>query len=773
MPQEVDTRSARDQPFHLREWLVEPRLNRLTRDGESIQIELKMMDVLVCLAQHAGELVERQQLIDAVWATEHVSENILTRAIAELRSALGDDSRNPTFIETIHRRGYRLLQEPMPCEERSSTLRSRPAAKRKAREPEADSRPQRKWPRPVLLGTPIALLAIAGGLWLVSERPVLDETDTILLTDFVNRTGDPIFDGTLKQALAVKLEESPFLNVISEQRVIETLRLMDRDPDEAMTPDLGHEVCQRLNLKAMITGEIAPLGSHYVIALNAVQCGSGDSLAREQAEAAAQENLLVAMDRATAGLRRKLGESLRSLEEYDTPLVIAATPSLEALKSYSIAQSLMSGGKWHEAVAHTRRAIELDPTFASAYCQLGKLSRNLRRGRPEERKWFTEAFTHRDRATEYGRLVIDHCYYYYATGEFDKAIEALRIQNDLYPGSKAETLNILANIYEALGRYEEALDLREERLDVLPDSALSYSQLAFTYLNLNRTEDAEQVIAAGLANGFDFIAMRSAIYQIASRKGDAATMEEQIRWSSGGPYEGRMLGLSCQTARFKGQFRDCREIVRRSRVVAERFDTWATYSETLGSLALSEAQVGLVELAIEDAETAVALPQGLSTTATAAKALAIAGEVERAEQLADQLEQTWPLHTLVNSIHVPAIRAEIALATGDPDTAVELLRNKMPFERRWRSVIDIRGRALLASGSASEAAAEFKRLLELRPHQSRTNLWLGRSHAAAGNLDAAIKAYETFLELWKEADPDIPLLLEARAEYERLMGSAG
>jgi tetratricopeptide (TPR) repeat protein len=621
----------------------------------------------------------------------------------------------------------------------------------------------------VFIAIASAILAVAAGVWLLSERPVLEETDTLLLTDFVNRTGDPIFDGTLKQALAVKLEESPFLNVVSDKRVLDTLRLMERDPDEGLIPDLGHEVCQRLNLKAMIVGEISPLGSHYVITLNAVQCGSGDSLAREQAEAVAQENLLVAMDRATAGMRRKLGESLGSIDRFDTPLMTAATPSLEALKSYSIAQSLMSGGKWHEAAAHSRRAIELDPTFASAYCQMAKLSRNLHHGRHEERKWFTEAFTHRDRATEYGRLLIDHYYYRSATGEYDKAIEALHIVNDLYPGSKAETLNTLANIYEALGRYEEALDLREERLDLLPDSALSYSQLAFTYRNLNRIEDAEQVIAAGLANGFDFIGMRSAMYQIARRKGDTATMEEQIRWSSGGPYEGRMLSLSSGTARSKGQFRKCREIVQRSRVVAERFDTWPTHGLTLASLALSEAQVGLVELAVEDAETAVALPRHLSTTATAAKALAIAGEVERAEELADELEQTWPLHTIVNSIHVPAIRAEISLATGDPDRAVELVRNKMPLERRWRSVIDIRGRALLASGSAPESAGEFRRFLELRPHRSLPNLWLGRALAAAGNVEDAIESYETFLDIWKEADPDIPLLLEARVEYEQLI----
>jgi DNA-binding winged helix-turn-helix (wHTH) protein/tetratricopeptide (TPR) repeat protein len=749
MPLDVRELSLAEGSFRLGEWVVEPRLNRLTRGDESVQIELKVMDVLVCLAEQAGELVERQQLIDTVWATEFISESLVSHAVSALRNVLGEDSKNPTFIETIHRKGYRLLIEPELVD--------------------SPRHAGRRWLRPVFIAMTMAILAIAAGLWMLSERSVLEETDTILLTDFVNRTGDPIFDGTLKQALAVKLEESPFLNVISEKRVLETLQLMDRDPDEGLIPDLGHEVCQRLNLKAMITGEIAPLGSHYVITLNTIECRSGDSLARAQAEAPAKEDLLVAMDHATADLRRKLGESLRSIEDYDTPLAIAATPSLEALKSYSIAQSLMTGGKWHEAVAHSRRAIELDPTFASAYCQMAKLSINLRSGRDETRKWFIEAFTHRDRASEYGRLFIDHYYYRSATGDYDKAIEALHIMNDLYPASKAKTLNTLANIYEALGRYEEALDLREEQLDLMPDHALSYSQLAFTYRNLNRIEDAEQVIAAGLANGFDFITMRSAIYQIARRKGDTTTMEEQIRWSSGGPYEGRMLGLSSGTARSKGQFRECREIVQRSRYVAERFDSWATHGSTLAALALSEAQVGLVESTIEDADTALALPQDLSTTATAAKALAISGEVERAEELADQLEQTWPLHTIVNSIHVPAIRAEIALATGDPDTAIELLRNKMPLERRWRSVIDIRGRALLASGSAAEAAAEFRRYLELRPHRSRANLWLGHAVAAAGNVEDAIECYETFLDLWKDADPDIPLLLEARAEYQRLV----
>jgi DNA-binding winged helix-turn-helix (wHTH) protein len=243
-----------DGPFRLGEWLVEPRLNRLTRDDESIQIELKMMDVLVCLAGHAGELVERQQLIDTVWATEFTSENILTRAIAELRNALGDDTKNPTFIETIHRRGYRLLIEPEPAGEHR------------------DARRRRFLPLFIAIAT--AVLVVAAGLRLSSRGPVLGEADTILLTDFVNLTDDPVFDGTLKQALAIKLEESPFLDVISEQRVRGMLRLMDLDPNEEVTPSLGREVCQRLNLKTMIAGEIAPLGSHYVITLNTVECGS-------------------------------------------------------------------------------------------------------------------------------------------------------------------------------------------------------------------------------------------------------------------------------------------------------------------------------------------------------------------------------------------------------------------------------------------------------------------------------------------------------------------
>jgi len=759
-------------PFRLGEWLVEPRLNRLTRDGKSVQIELKMMEVLLCLAKHAGELVERQQLIDQVWATEFISENILTRAIAELRRALGDDAKYSTFIETIHGRGYRLLQEPVPREDTPGALFSRSPVNQKPKDSPASPNGQRRWLRVGLVVSAIAVFAIVIGLWQLRGRTVLNETDTILVTDFVNRTDDPIFEGTLKQALALKLGESPFLNVISENRVRGTLHLMGRDPDEHISPDLGREICQRLNLKAIIAGEIAPLGSHYVLTLNTVECRSGDSLALEQAEASAKEDLLVALDQATAGLRRKLGESLRSIEEYDTPLATAATPSLEALKSYSIARSLGLRGRSLEARPHALRAIELDPTFARAYSHLAIHSWN-RGDREEARKWITEAFTHRDRATETYRFWIDAFYYKYATGEYDKAIEANRLKNDLYPG--VPTFNNMANLYHELGQFDRALDLRLDCLDVLPDRATSYQGLARTYLALNQLESAKQIVAAGFAEGFDGVKMRIRLYHIAFLTGDPKTIEAQLQWSSGGPYEGEILREHSLASAFGGKLRESNDFARRSHEVAERFDSWAAYSSTLALLALAEAQSGLSESATEDAEAAAAVARNPVTTVIAALALARAGEIWLAGAFADGLARSWPLDTLVNSIHMPAIRAEIALSTGDPQRAIEHLRTNLPHENHWCDVIDMRGRALLASGSAPEAAAEFERLLKLRgvwpvhPRYATAHLWLGRARAATGDTDTAIGSYETFLHLWKDADPDIPLLLEAQTEYGQLI----
>jgi len=618
---------------------------------------------------------------------------------------------------------------------------------------------------------------VVGAPFYFRRTQALTETDYILLPEFVNTTGEPVFDGALKQALAVKLQESPLLNVVSEERIGQTLRLMGRAPDERVTPSLAREICQRQGVKAMLSGQIAPLGSHYVIALNAVNCQSGDSLAREQVEAARKEEVLRVLGKAASDLRRKLGESLSSIRKFDVPVEQATTSSLEALKSYTLAARERALGTEVQAIPFFRRAIELDPNFAMAYGMLGVVYSNC--GQPELGvEYIKKAFELRERVSEPERLYLISHYHGYVTGDFEKGNETGRLWKQIYPRDWIPWSN-LAMGYTHMGMYDKAIGEAQEALRLAPNQAYNYMILAWAYFGLNRFDEAKAISEEGISKGIEAPGVRPLLYCIAAIRGDAAGMQHQVEWTKGTPNEGHMLASQADAATYFGKLQRARHLNQQSAAVTQRRNLKESAGETLASEALTEAELGNPRLARERAAEALALaPRGFSAQMFAGEALATSGQSDQALALAADVSKRFPHNTLLNAVAVPLIRATVEVERGDSQAAIELLESAEPYEYGEGFLsLYIRGKAHLRAGAGREAVAEFQKVLDHRG-AAWASLWpvvyplaqlgLARAHVLAGDLDQSRRAYQDFFALWKDADPDIPILQQAKAEYAKL-----
>ncbi len=621
-----------------------------------------------------------------------------------------------------------------------------------------------------------ALLVAAAVFWQFRSAQALTESDFILLTDFVNTTGDSVFDGTLKQALAIKLEESPFLNIVPEQRVREALRLMDRSPDQRVAGSVAQEICLRENIKAMMTGQIAPLGSRYVLTLSAVNCATGDSLAREQVEAESKEEVLSALGSAASRLRGKLGESLASIEKLDTPLEQATTSSLEALKAYSLGEKERDRGNEPASIAFFQRATELDPNFAMAYGRMGTTHDNL--GEHEKAlEYKKRAFELRDRTSEPEKLYITAHYYSTVTGELDKQIETYEMWKRTYPRDWTPWNN-LAVQYWLIGQNEKALRHAREAVRLYPHTAFPYTNMAFAYLALNQWEEAKAICAEALGK-FDYVWLHIAAYQLGWGQGDESLMQQQVDWAAerGGADEALLLRIRAQGASQKGRLKEARKLYRQSIELGQRHNFTEIAGESAAEESVVEALYGNHSRARRRAEAAVATSQGPVVQATAATSMAQAGDLRGAERLADDLEKRFPTDTLLHGINLPVVRATIEIQRGNPAKAIELLQKAKPYELGGIAAYSIhyrRGQALLKARQGVEAATEFQKILDhqglwpISPLYALAHLGLARAHALAGDTAGARRAYQDFLALWKDADPDIPILQEAKAEYAKL-----
>ena len=626
---------------------------------------------------------------------------------------------------------------------------------------------------------------IAGGLYWRSRStaaPVttatsLTEKDTVVLADFDNKTGDAVFDDALKQALAVQLGQSPFINILSDRKVSETLRLMGSQPSTRITPEVARELCVRTGSKAIVLGSISNLGGQYVIGLDAVGCSSGDTLAKEQEEGASKQDVLKALSKAAASLRTKLGESLASVQKFDVP-VEATTPSLEALKAYSMGITTGRTKGDAEAIPFMKRAIELDQNFAMAYVGLAVEYSNLGRASlaADNAK---KAYDLRDRVSERERYRISAFYFQYVTGEAEKATEAYELWAKSYPRDMVPHAN-LGVIYSALGQFDKAIAECETQQRLEP-TIVGYGNLSSNYINVNRLKDARQTLLEAQQKPFDGLTIRADLYSLAFLSGDVAEMERQVAWAAGRPgEEDQMLSNHADTQAYYGRLEKARDFARRASDSAVRADAKETGAQWLAYQALREAELGNVTAARQEVTRALALAPGRDVKVLAALALARSGETTQSRTLMEGLQKSEPGNTYLKVYWFPVIEASIAMAQQAPDRATVALEPALPYELGGpppgTSMYPayIRGLAYLAQKSGPAAAAEFQKFLD---HSgvvqnfllgSLAHLQLGRAYVISGDTAKAKAAYQDFLTLWKDADADIPILKEAKTEYAKL-----
>jgi serine/threonine protein kinase/tetratricopeptide (TPR) repeat protein len=634
-------------------------------------------------------------------------------------------------------------------------------------------RAQRRWA--VAAAIAVALVAMGAALVHYRRRPALTERDFVVLTDFVNTTGEPVFDGTLKQALAVQLGQSPFLNIFPEERIRVTLRFMGRPADERVSREVAREICQREGIKALLAGSISGLGENYAITLEAVNAQTGEILASEQAEVRGKEQVLTALGRAASRLRAELGESLSSIKKFDAPLEQATTSSLEALRAFSLGDQQRAKGADFDAIPFFKRAIELDPNFALAYARLAAACINIGEiGQAGE--YAKKAFELRDRVSERERFYIAARYYDVVTGETNKAIESYETWRRTYPRDYTPWTN-LAYLYLNLGQCDKALEEARGAMKLDPDRPFAVLNLAAAYMGLGRLEEAKAILEKALAQNPDSAGIRLTRFVIAYAQGDAAAMQRGADAARGKPGEETLVMTQGQAAAFSGELQRARELFGRSVEIALRSNLREAAAGVQAQGALIEAEFGNARQAREGAGAALTLARAKAAQAIAAVALARAGDAGRARQLVGELARRSPTDTLLNATLLPTARAAIELQADNPSKAVELLRPALQYEFAYYSgfvPIYLRGHAYLRAKDGGKAAAEFQKILEHRgvdpvsPLYALAHLGLARASAMAGDTVKSRLAYQNFLALWRNADPDIPVLREAKAEYARL-----
>jgi len=630
----------------------------------------------------------------------------------------------------------------------------------------------------------VAAALVAGGFYFRSRHAApLTEKDTIVLADFTNTTGDSVFDDTLKQALAVDLGQSPFLNILSEDKVRQTLQQMTRSPSERVTRDLAREVCQRAGSKAYLAGSIAALGNQYVIGLSVVNCQTGDVLAEEQERATGKEQVLAAMDKAAAKLRNKVGESLSSVQKFDVPLAQATTSSLEALKAYSLAVKAVSENGDAEAIPFFKRSIELDPNFALAYEGLGTRYCNL--NQPSLcAVYLKKAFDLRDRVTEGEKFHITTLYYGIATGDLEKSNQTSELWAQAYPRDETPYISRGSNGM-ILGQYEKAATETREALRLEPNVLVSYNNLGEIYLALNRFDEARTTTGEALGRKLEDIYLHLNLYALAFFRGDVAAMKQQADWAVGRlGAEDLRLSVESDTEAWFGRLVKARELSRQAVERARRSDEKEPAALWHANAAIREALFGNAEAARQNAGAAAALAPGShDAEAQAALAYALAGDAVHAQSLADDLGRRFPLDTVVQSVWLPTIHAQIETGRKNAARSIELVQAAAPYELGMLSSsasnsclypVYVRAEAYLSAQQGPAAAAEFQKILDHRgllwncATGALAHLGLARAYVLQGDTAKARAAYQDFLTLWKDADADIPILIAAKSEYAKL-----
>jgi len=758
---------------------VDPDKELLLRQDETVPLAPKAFQILLILIRHSKEVVTKDDLLKAVWPDTFVEEANLSRNIFLLRKALGETPQEHQYIITVPGRGYRWAEDVQLVPEQELSVVAASHAK-----VQVEIKETSKWQWVTLTGALIVLITIGLFRLLLKPTPLLTEKDTVVLADFANSTGEPVFDGTLRQGLSVQLEESPFLGLVSEERIQQTLRLMNRPSDAQLTPEVAREVCERTGGTAVLEGSVASIGRQYVLGLRAKDCRTGDVLDEEQGQARRKEDVLHALDQIATKFRRRIGESLTSVQNYDTPLAEAATPSLEALKAYSKGWQLVYSNQ-PGAIPFFTKAIEIDPEFAMAHAALG-----LMYGHTGESGLASEhtakAYALRDHASERERYFIAAYYQGRATGNQEKAEQICQAWSRSYPHDVTPHAFLSGFIYTGLAKYERAVAEAQRVIELDADADIGYSNLAYDYVYLGRLSEAEGTLQKAADRKLempDFLVQR---YDVAFLEADDAAMARVVTSAqSDSGAEDWIFHHQSFVFAYAGRLREAQKMS----LQAAELTKQAGHSERAAlfetASALREALFGNPAAAKRRAAAALRQAKNREVEYGNALALALAGSSSKAQAMADDLERNFPEDTSVRFSYLPVLRASLALNSHQPSIAIRALESATPYELGTpRSNLQgffgalypiyVRGEAYLAANQGASAVAEFQKILDHRGIVisdvigALAYLQLGRAYAMAGDNAKAQAAYQTFLKLWKDADPDIPILKQAKAEYARL-----
>ena len=645
------------------------------------------------------------------------------------------------------------------------------------------AKPKRRW---ILVSGIALILVIVSAIFLALRRRAvaLGETDWVLVSDFVNATGDPVFDGSLKQAVTVKLSESPYFNVVLDSVTRQTLGLMGRSPDERVVPPVAREVCEREGAKVVVGGSIVALGDKYTIDLDATNCLTGTSIAHEEGAAKNRDRVLQTLGQIIPLIRRRLGESLTSIQKFDTPIEEATTTSLSALKAYTQGDDKRAHGEDAESVPFYKMAIDLDPNFAIAYARLGTIYTNLAQVELAD-EYMRKAFERREHVSEREKFYIAAHYYVDAAHEYNKAIETYRLWADSYPHDWIPYSNV-SNEYARIGQPEKAVEAGQQALHLNPNHAFPYNTLTFAYFRASQFAEAKAIGAQAIAAKRDGLSVHISLYMIAVVEDDEQGMKREVEWFKGKPVECWNLNHQAWAAASRGQLRAARDSFNRSRAAAMKQELKDYAVTTINDEAQVDAELGNAREARAEADVALRLmPESAESYAGAALVLARVGDFGRAEELLKEAAKRYPSqHTLFNNVNVPSVHAAVALGKKAPAEAIEELRHSVPYDLSDPTNVPdgatmyYRGLAYLELHSGNEAAGQFQKVLDnpgivsigiLRP---LSHLGLARAYTLTGDKDKSLAQYREFLALWKDADPDLRMLREAKAEYASLSKSA-
>lgn len=760
-------------PFRL-----DPEKQTLLRDGKPVPLTPKSFQLLLVLVRRSNEVVTKEELMRSVWPDTFVEEANLSRNIFMLRKALGDNS-DDRYIVTVPGIGYRLAERANLLPEQDVSILA--ANRSKVQIQIEDSKPW-GW---IALGLIVVLAVVAMTMrQLLRRTPVLSAKDTVVLADFSNSTGDPVFEGTLRQGMAVQLEQSPFLSLVPDERIHRTLRLMGQPADAPLTPETALDICVRTGSAAVLEGSIAPIGSQYVVGLRAKNCRTGNVLDEEQVQAARKEDVLNALSRIARRFRTRVGESLTTVDKYSIPLDEATTPSLEALKAYSASVKVGFTSGFVAAIPLLNRAIEIDPNFALAYAQRGLWYSDIGESVLSIEST-TRAYQLRDRTSDPERFFITTTYDRQVTGNLAKAQATCHLWAQTYPRDARPHGLISGFIYQGDGKYEESIEEAERALELDPDLNPAYLNLAYTYYSLDRFNDARNTIRRATDRNIDFPEFAVLRYYISFIKEDTAGMQQVVTSSrSISGAEGWIAQADALTSAYFGHLQQAARKSQHAVDVAQlagQKEQAATYE---ASAAVWQAVFGNTAAAKQRASAALDLSRGRDVEYAAAVALAMSGEASQSQTLADDLERRFPEDTSVQFNYLPTLRGVRALNRKETGKAIKLLQTATSHELAVTGStfnaffgmfypVYFRGEAFLATHQGAEAAQQFQTILDHRglsfndPIGVLARLQLARAYKMSGNVAKAKATYEDFLSLWKDADPDVKAIQEATVEYAK------